>query len=73
MRKNKGRRIALLSGCAVAVIVLTVAMVSWDDLVARYKFRQQFEGLGKNAQGYREYRHQQTGIVFVWLPGSYIR
>ena len=31
---------------------MTVAMVSWDDLVARYKFHQQFESLGKNAQGY---------------------
>ena len=29
-----------------------------------------FESLGKNEQGYREYRHRQTGIVFVGLPGG---
>ena len=27
-----------------------------------------FPWLGKNAQGYREYRHRESGIVFVSLP-----
>lgn len=29
-----------------------------------------FTSLGSNAQGYPEYRHDQTGSVFVWLPGA---
>lgn len=29
-----------------------------------------FASLGKNPQGYEEYRHEQTGIVFVKLPGG---
>ena len=30
----------------------------------------QFESLGMNAQGHLEYRHRQTEIVFVWVPGG---
>jgi len=26
--------------------------------------------LGKNPQGYKEYKHGQTGIVFVYIPGG---
>jgi formylglycine-generating enzyme required for sulfatase activity len=29
-----------------------------------------FEKVGKNTQGYMEYRHKQTGMVFVLLPGG---
>jgi len=37
---------------------------SKSDL-ARY-----FRRLDRNVQGYPEYQHRQTGIVFVWLPGG---
>jgi len=30
----------------------------------------EFTSLGKNAQGYEEFREEQTGIVFVKLPGG---
>jgi formylglycine-generating enzyme required for sulfatase activity len=29
-----------------------------------------FEKVGKNTQGYMEYKHKQTGMVFVLLPGG---
>ncbi len=36
---------------------------------ARLRFKYLFEPLGMNAQGFMEYRHRQTGIVMVRLPG----
>jgi formylglycine-generating enzyme required for sulfatase activity len=66
MATRKGRRVAIAAG-AVAVVVLAVAVVlGWKHLVFWYRF----EPLGKNAQGYTEYRHRQTGIVMVLLPGG---
>ncbi len=54
----------------VAVTVLAVAAWrSWPHL----RFRYLFEPLGKNVQGYPEYRHRQSGIVFVRLPGGTFR
>src|SRR5690606_32003011 len=32
-----------------------------------------FEFIAKNTQGYDEYRHELTGIVFVLLPGGTYR
>lgn len=61
-----GRKLALLLG-ALAVLVLCVATWrAWPHL----RFWWGFEPLGMNAQGLREYRHRQTGMVFVRLPGG---
>ena len=38
----------------------------WDA----YEFRQIFEGLDRNAQGYPEHRHRETRIVFMSLSGG---
>ena len=35
-----------------------------------YEFWDQFESSGRNEQGMKEYRHRQTGIVMVSLPGG---
>jgi formylglycine-generating enzyme required for sulfatase activity len=32
-----------------------------------------FTSVGENAQGYAEYRHEKTGLVFVLLPGGKFR
>ena len=66
---KKGRKVALLAG--LALVVLSVAMVwtYWTEIRSWYEFRRDFESLGKNAQGRPEYRHRETGIVFVGLPG----
>ncbi len=64
--KPKGRRIAI-GTAALAVGVLALAVwLSWPHL----QFWYLFEPLGMNAQGYREYRHRQTGIGMVRLPGG---
>jgi formylglycine-generating enzyme required for sulfatase activity len=66
MATRKGKRVALAAG-AVALVVLAVAVVlGWPHLLFWYRF----EPLGKNAQGYPEYKHRQTGIVMVLLPGG---
>jgi formylglycine-generating enzyme required for sulfatase activity len=64
--RPKGRRLALLTAC-VGVVVLGVA--TWLSF-PHLSFWYLFEPLGVNAQGYREYRHRQTGIVMVRLPGG---
>ena len=64
--KPKGKRIAIAAG-ALALAVLGVAgWLSWPHM----RFWWLFEPLGPNAQGYPEYRHRKTGIVFVGLPGG---
>ena len=63
---KKGRKVALVAG--LALVVLSVAMVwtVWGEI----GFFLKFESLGRNEQGYPEYRHRQTGIVFVRVPGG---
>ncbi len=65
-KPKKGRKVALVAG--LALVVLSVAMVwtYWKEI----GFFLKFERLGPNDQGYPEYRHRQTGIVFVGLPGG---
>jgi formylglycine-generating enzyme required for sulfatase activity len=64
--KTKGTRIVLATG-VVAVVFLGLAVwLGWPYFV----FWHRFAPLGMNAQGFPEYRHRQTGIVFVRLPGG---
>ena len=49
----------------MAVLVLAV-WLGWGHL----RFWWRFESMGQNAQGYPEYRHRQTGIIFVRVPGG---
>ena len=70
-KRKKGRKVALVAG--LALVVLSVAMVwtYWGEIQSWYDFRHRdFESLGRNEQGYPEYRHRGTGIVFVGLPGG---
>ena len=62
----KGRRLAILTGLLALAVVAIAAWVGWPHL----RFWYLFESLGTNAQGYPEYRHRQTGIVMVRLPGG---
>ena len=43
---------------------------SWNQIILWYKLYREFEQLPKNQQGYFEYRHRQTGIVMVLVPGG---
>ena len=67
---KKGRKVALVAG--LALVVLSVAMV-WTyrkEIRSWYVFWLNFKALGKNEQSYPEYRHRETGIVFVGIPGG---
>ncbi len=66
MKKPKGRTVALASAIALLLLLPVVLWTTWADIL----FLIDFESMGRNEQGYREYRHRQTGIVFVSLPGG---
>jgi formylglycine-generating enzyme required for sulfatase activity len=68
--KRRGIRIAVFAASTVLLVAIVVIFLNWPHLVAWYEFRQQFETLDSNAQGYAEYRHRQTGIVFVRVPAG---
>lgn len=60
-------RILMMAAGVVTVVVLGVAAwIGWPWI----QFSGRFEALGLNAQGFPEYRHRQTGIVMVRLPGG---
>jgi len=63
---RRGKKITILAAAlALAVLGVTV-WLSWPHL----RFWWLFESLGLNAQGLPEYRHRQTGIVMVRVPGG---
>ena len=63
---KKGRKVALVAGLALVVLSVGMVWTYWGEI----DFFLKFERLGKNAQGYPEYQHRQTGVVFVGLPGG---
>ncbi len=63
-KRKKGRKVALVAGLALDVLSVVMAWTYWGEI----RFFLAFERLGKNEQGYSEYRHRETGIVFVALP-----
>jgi formylglycine-generating enzyme required for sulfatase activity len=66
MARSGGKRIALVMGIAALVVLGVAVFLGWRDLIFWYRF----EALGKNAEGFPEYRHRRTGIVMVLLPGG---
>jgi len=70
MPARRGKRLALVLATLGVVVMGIAGWLAGPRLVAWYRFRQRFEPLGRNAQGYPEYRHLQSGIVFVGLPGG---
>ena len=60
-----------------AIVLLSVLLVagcepspSSSSVAPRPPVEPTFTSIGTNAQGYAEYKHDQTGIVFVRLPGG---
>ncbi len=64
--RTKGKRISVVSG----VILLTVLMITTWFFWEHIQFWRLFESLGRNEQGYPQYRHRDTGIVMVRVPGG---
>ena len=63
---RKGKRVALLLAAVVVVGLPIVAWFAWPYLRLWYLF----EPLGQNKQGLPEFKHRQTGIIMVRLPGG---
>ena len=68
-RKNN-KRVALITGSCAVILVFFFLLAYRNEIRYWYLLSEDFQSLGKNAQGYGEYRHRQTGIVFVLLPGG---
>jgi len=64
--RGRGKPVAICVGALGLAVLATATWFSWPHL----RFWWLFEPLGPNAQGFPEYRHRQTGIVFVSLPGG---
>ena len=69
MKRRKGRTVAIVAGAGVLALTLLIG-VYWQEIASWVKFVYLFESVGRNEQGYAEYRHRQTGIVFVRVPGG---
>ena len=65
-RRRKGRKAVLLTGTTLLILLGMTAWFSWDHI----RFWWLFEPLGSNEQVYPEYRHRETGIVMVRVPGG---
>lgn len=69
-KKRSGLEVVLISGVCVLLVAAASLWTNRHKIVEWYRFRQEFEPLEENAQGYLEYRHRETEIVFVRLPGG---
>ena len=69
MKRRKGRTVAIVAGVGVLALALLLG-VYWEEIAAWIKFVRTFEDIGTNEQGYAEYRHRETGIVMVRVPGG---
>ncbi len=67
---KKGRKVALVAGLALVVLSVAVVSTYWGEIRSWHALWQDFERLGTNEQGYPEYRHRETGIVMVRVPGG---
>ena len=69
MKRRERKIVAIMCGLAVLVSALLTGLY-WQNLAAWYRFIVLFERLGPNENGYMEYRHRETGIVMVRVPGG---
>ena len=67
---KRGKRIALGAAAILLGLAVLIGVAYRNELQSWYEFHRDFESLPANAQGYPEYRHRQTGIVFVRVPGG---
>ena len=64
--RAQGKESCNCAGTFLVVLVLGPVWLSWDHI----QFWWLFEPLGRNEQGYPEYRHREAGIVMVRVPGG---
>lgn len=68
--KQKSKRAALLTATTGLALLVMTGVRFHHEIIAWVKFVRAFEDFGTSAQGFREYRHRQTGIVMLRLPGG---
>ena len=69
-KKRKGKWVALLGGAIVLVVVGLIVSLYRREIRTWLLLLTRFERLPDNEQGYPEYRHKETGIIFVRVPGG---
>ena len=69
MKMRRGRIIAFAAGVGVLAVIVLMGLY-WQNIAAWYRFMVLFEKIGPNEQGYMEYRHRETRIVMVRVPGG---
>ena len=69
-RKPRGRKLAAITGGCLLGATGAGVLVFRKAIYSQYILATRFERLGANGQGYCEYRHVATGIVFIRLPGG---
>ncbi len=67
---KRGKRIAFTAGSVLLALAVLIGILYGPEIRSWYALWRDFESLGKNEQGYPEYQHRGTGIVFVGLPGG---
>jgi len=65
-RSGKGKKVAFFLSAAVMAVLGVSSWQCWQHIL----FFWRFEALEENEQGYLQYRHRRTGIIFVRLPGG---
>ncbi len=65
-RGSKQRFVVLAAG----ILVFVTVALAWESIWSWIRCQYLFAYVGENAHGQREYRHRQTGAVFVRLPGG---
>ena len=59
MTRSK-KRLTLILAFLATTILLVAVITNWEQLSMAFKLWPDFETIGKNRQGYKEYRHRQT-------------
>lgn len=68
--EERGHRFVWVTAAVALSALVVAALWNASELAAWYRTWTLFERIPDNAQGYREYRHRRTGIVFVRIPGG---
>jgi len=66
--KSRGAKLALLTAVCVFVTLSLAVWLGWEHI----RFYWLFEPLGNNKQGIPEYRHRQTGLIFIQIQGGHV-
>jgi hypothetical protein len=66
MSKTKGKRTAVAIATLALFLLFSALWLSWPYLVFWYRFKR----VGTKQQGFPEFRHWQSGILFVPFPSG---